>query len=184
MSNAYKEWEKDKIDEEKRIVAKYPFLRLRDIDGTIDTESKFPMIGLEIPNGFEMLFFQMCEDIKLILEKHDIMDDFYFIQVKEKYGMLCCHSTGAPREVHEVIAKYEQMSQYICSVCGKPAAYETTGWIEPYCEDCWKDKVRHCEVERIEFKPYFTINTFTEGVHCDEKKISFKDEWDRYIKGL
>ena len=62
MSNEYKDWERDKIEEEKEIVEKYPFLRARNIDGTIDTSSHFPMMGLEIPNGWYQLFFQMCDE--------------------------------------------------------------------------------------------------------------------------
>ena len=78
MSNEYKDWVQDKIEEEKQIVAKYPFLRARNIDGTVDMEAKFPMISLEIPNGWFKLFFQMCDDIKPLLEEEGVLNDFYF----------------------------------------------------------------------------------------------------------
>ena len=74
-----KDWIFDKIQEEKLIVEKYPFLHIRDIDGGIDTESKFPMMSLEIPDGWNKLFFQLCDDIKPILEKEGMLYDFYFI---------------------------------------------------------------------------------------------------------
>ena len=47
MSNEYKDWEQDRIEDEKAWVQKYPFLHVRNTDGTIDYEDKFPMIGLE-----------------------------------------------------------------------------------------------------------------------------------------
>ena len=185
MSNEMKDWILDKIEEEKQVIAEYPFLRIRDIDGSIDTKSKFPMMYLEIPNGWDKLFFQMCEDIKPLLEKEGVIDDFYFLQVKEKYNLLRCYSNGAAsHKVEEIIAKYEQMAYYVCTQCGRPATCETKGYLASYCNDCWKDFKRHQEVEWIKFHPYFIVNTFTEGVHCDEKKISFKDEWNRYLKGL
>ena len=38
MSNEYLDWAADKIQEEKLIVEKYPFLHIRDVDGHIDIE--------------------------------------------------------------------------------------------------------------------------------------------------
>ena len=107
MSNEMKDWERERIEEEKQIVAEYPFLRLRDIDGSIDTESKFPMMGLEIPDGWYKLFFQMCSDIKPILEKEGVLDDFYFLQVKEKFNTLRCYHSGVPKEVDDIIMAAE-----------------------------------------------------------------------------
>ena len=94
MSNEYKDWMMDKIQDEKAIVEKYPSLRIRDIHGHIDTKSKFPMIPLEIPDGWVRLFFSMCNEIKPILKKEGKLYDFYFIQVKEKYGNLRCYYRG------------------------------------------------------------------------------------------
>lgn len=185
MSNEYKDWERDKIIEETQIVLKYPFLRLRNLDGTIDSSSKFPMMNLEIPDGWYELFFQMCEDIKPILEEAGLLNDFYFIQVKEKYNYLRCYSNGkAPHKVEEIIAKYEQLAHYVCIICGCPASYETKGYLASLCEACWKYDLNLCPADKLEFKSYFTINTFTEGAHCDEKKISFAEEWDRYLNNL
>lgn len=182
MSNEYKDWERDKIEEEKEIVAKYPFLRLRDIDGTVDTECKFPMMCLEIPDGWYKLFFQMCDDIKPILEEEGLLEDFYFIQVKEKYNRLRCYSNGkASYKVEDIIGKYEEMAYYICTNCGKPATVETQSYFASFCDDCWKGIFKNEKVEQIQFKNYFIVNTFTAGTHCDEKYISFKDEWERYI---
>lgn len=38
--------------------------------------------------------------------------------------------------VHDIIRKYEDISERTCIVCGKPATRITTGWICPYCDDC------------------------------------------------
>lgn len=142
MSNEYLDWVADKIQEEKLIVEKYPFLHIRDIDGNIDTESKFPMIPLEIPDGWYKLFFQMCDDIKPILEKEGSTYDFRFIQVKEKYNRLICYYYDAPDAVEETIAKYREMAHLICTKCGNIATYVTKGYIASYCEDCFKN-IKH-----------------------------------------
>ena len=178
MSNEYKEWERDKIEEEKKIVAKYPFLQIRDIDGSVDTKSKWPMIALEIPDGWYDLFFQMCDDIRDL-----VPEDFYFIQVKEKYNSLICFANNSTPEVNTILDKYAQMAYYVCIVCGAPADKLTTDYIASFCEGCWKDNVRHEKVEDIEFESTYTITHFNSGKRTTEE-ISFKDEWDRYLERI
>ena len=175
MSNEYKDWERDKIEEEKQIVSIYPFLRLRDIDGTICEDDKFPMIGLEIPNGWYKVFFQMCNDIKPILERERMLDTFYFIQVKEKYNSLRCYHNGAPKEVEDIIAKYEIMSYYICTVCGKPATYETQGYIASLCNNCYENNFKHISIKRITFEPYYRISGYGKNNYYTCEKCSYSN---------
>lgn len=184
---------KDRIDKnfksltksQKQIFDLYselPFLIPRDFDGNKIEDLEYNSLGLEIPDGWQKLFIQMCRDIKPLLIQEGLLDEFYFYQVKEKYNTLRCYCHSLPVSVAQVISKYEHMSRYICSVCGRPAARETTDYILSFCDDCWKDFARQEPSSMIKFKSYFVINSSTEGTHCDEKKISFKDEWDRYLK--
>jgi hypothetical protein len=184
MSNEYKDWERDRIEEEKQVVTKYPFLRLRNIDGTVDTDSEFPMMGLEIPNGWYPLFYQMCDDIKPLLEEEGILNDFYFLQVKEKYNKLICYSNGiASSEVEVILQKYEYISEFICTKCGKPAAFETRGYIASFCNDCWKDFVRHEKGDWLKFLPAYEVVSFQNGNKV-KHTISVEDEWDRYLQKI
>lgn len=185
MSNEYKDWERDKIEEEKTWVQKYPFLHIRDIDGTIDTHSKFPMMSLEIPDGWEMLFTQFCDDLKAVLIEEGCLDAFYFIQIKEKYNQLRCYA-GHPttNKILQVLHKYEYLSQFICSECGKPATKVTTGYIASICEDCWKDKYRHHKVEDVEFNSQFEIMPLGRSTGHIKTIIDVSDEWNRYLKGI
>lgn len=184
LSNEYKDWEMDRIEEEKFIVAKYPFLQVRDIDGTIDTHSKFPMMSLEIPDGWHELFFQMCDDLKTVLIEEDYLDTFYFIQIKEKYNQLRCYP-GHPTtdRILQVLRKYEYLSQFVCTECGKSATKEiTTGYIASICDDCWKDKYRHHAVRDVEFDSEFQIHTFGRNVGNITTVTDVSDEWSRYLK--
>ena len=176
MSNEYKEWYRERIAEEKELVAKYPFLHVRDINGCIDTKVDFPMIGLEIPNGWYNLFYQMCDDIKDL-----VLKDFYFLQVKEKYNLMRCYSINSTLEVDAIIAKYERMAPYVCTICGKPANFETSSYAASFCTDCWKDHARHEKTSQIEPKTSFVVYYFNKGVSSREKTISFEDEWNRYL---
>ena len=181
MSNfaeQFNEWEQEEKARELEWIQKYPFLRRRNSDGTINTEHDFPMMFLEIPFGWQELFFQMCDDIKDL-----VPEDFYFLQVKEKYNYMRCYATKCSAEVEAIIAKYEQMAYYVCTYCGKPATFETSGYLASFCDDCWKDHVRHDKGEWIKFEPSFTVTHFNDGEHTKET-ISFKDEWERYLKRI
>ena len=174
------------IKNKKEILAKYPFLKLRDFDGSVYLHDGEPVLmHMEIPKGWYKVFFQMCDDIKPILEKEGKLEEFYFIQVKEKFNGLRCYSAGASEEVHKILDKYEYMASYICTNCGKPATIETTHYIASFCDDCWKDKYRHQSINFIKFKPFYQIERWSKEKDDSEIiTISFEEEWNRYLASL
>ena len=54
-------------------------------------------------------------------------------EVKEKWGQLRVGAC-APNGILDVIEYYENASWDYCVFCGRPANYQTTGWILPVCE--------------------------------------------------
>lgn len=180
MSNEYKDWVAERLAEETAVVTKYPFLRIRDIDGMVDTNAEFPMIHLEIPSGWYKLFFQMCDDITAVLEKYRTAEEFYFLQVKEKYNQLRCYYSNGSSEVEEIIRKYGHISRYVCTICGKQATFETSNYIASFCDDCWKDLVRHENGSWIKFADTYEVACFKNG-ESHKRIISVKDEWTRYL---
>lgn len=185
LSNEYKDWERDTIETQKQIAEKYPFLHVRNIDGSIDTHSKFPMMNLEIPNGWYELFFQLCDDLKEILTEEGYLNTFYFVQIKEKYNQLRCYA-GHPttHKILQILHKYEYLFQFVCTQCGKPATMVTTGYIASICDDCWKDKYRHNKVTDIQFVSQFEIKSFGRNTGHVKTIIDVSDEWNRYLKRI
>lgn len=181
MSNEYKDWAADRIEEEKQILEKYPFLRARTIKGAIDTESEFPMVDLEIPNGWYTLFYQMCDDIKPILEEKGLMDKFYFIQVKEKFNQLRCYASIDIPEIEEIIAKYEFLATNVCIQCGAPAEYETTCYISSLCKNCMDMSYDPDKCRKLEIQTSYISAFFKNDVLVDEE-VSFEEEWQRYLE--
>ena len=170
----------------KELLEKYPFLRTHEsnFDEISEEDEDYSyLLGLEIPQGWYRLFLQMCEDIKQPLISANCLNDFRFLQVKEKYNMMRCYHNGAPEEVESILRKYEMMARYVCTICGRPAEYETSGYIASFCNDCWKDFARHEKGEFIKFHPYYEVSTYENGVSCKEK-ISFENEWNRYLKRI
>ena len=175
MSSAYKDWEIDKIQEENEIVEKYPFLKITN------GQSKFPMIDLELPDGWIKLFYQMCDDLKEQLIKENLLDSFRIIQAKEKYNYLRVYTnTDCSNEVLVILRKYENMSHFICSQCGKPADVETQGYFLSFCEACYKYNSNGGDSKRLQVKYEFPNWNGSEGLLW----VSFQDEYDRYIKSL
>lgn len=186
MSTEYKDWYNDFSDHQKEIYnicMKYPFLIPRDIDGSRDEDFEYEYLCLEIPVGWRKLFLQMCSDIKPLLEKEGVMDDFYFLQAKEKYNQLTCYSNGvASLEVEQILQKYKYLSRFVCVECGKPAKYETSiGYIASYCEDCWKDVARHFGVNELQFINTYDVVGFKDGKSYS-RTVDVEEEWNRYLK--
>ena len=172
-------------EEIKALIERYPFLLPRNVftDEVSEDYDYTYIFGLEIPKGWYKLFFQLCEDIRQPLIDANYLDKFRLLQVKEKYNRLEVYNTGAPEVVQDIIDKYSKMASYICTVCGKPATYETSGYIASFCTDCKTDFVHYENGGWIKFKPWFKVTVWQNGEEY-EKTISFEDEWDRYLKSL
>ena len=143
----------------KELIDKYPWLYIRrDYDFDMDTYSipenpDYEFTWLDaIPDGWRKAFGEMMvEEIDQELRKHDFVDKFEILQVKEKYGEFRMYCGGAPREVHRIIQKYEVISRHICMVCGKPDVHiREDGWIWPQCRECYeKDDYNHLPYEEV-----------------------------------
>ena len=168
------------------ICQEYPFLIPRDWEGNIDQEYDYSYISLAIPQGWATLFFQMCADLKKVLAEEGYLETFYFVDIKEKYNQLRCYA-GHPttHQILQVLHKYEYLSQFVCSKCGKPATKETTqGYIESFCDDCWKTQQKRYAVRNIEFNTQFEIMIFGRSTGYIKTIIDVSDEWRRYLESI
>jgi DNA-directed RNA polymerase subunit RPC12/RpoP len=169
----------------KELVERYPYLLPRNVwTGKVADDYNYEYtLYVEIPRGWEKLFMQLCEDIRQPLIDAGYLDKFRFSQVKEKYNRLECYNFGAPEAVQEIINKYSVMAGYVCTICGKPATFETNSYIASFCGDCQKEFVLHDSGEQIKFKPTFKVTRYSNGVES-EKIVSFEEEWNRYLQSL
>ena len=95
----------------------------------------------DMPDGWRIAYGeQMCEELKNeLLEAggEKALNEYRITQIKEKYGGLRWYDSGCTERWHkEILPKYAKLCQRTCIRCGKPAAYISTGWISPWCEDC------------------------------------------------
>lgn len=113
-----------------------PYIYLKDYE-TGEINSSYTWFEMnELPNGWQDLFKQLCEEIREPLERAGLLNDFYFVQVKEKFNELRCYVHNSNDEVDKILDKYESIACKYCTCCGKPATKITTGYIASYCDDC------------------------------------------------
>ena len=78
----------------------------------------------EVPNGWHNLFLDMLIELNNVLDAHGLKDNYDFIDVKEKYGVMRVYDymkdySDVPQEVIDIVRKYEELSKRICPICGK-----------------------------------------------------------------
>jgi hypothetical protein len=86
---------------------------------------------------------QMCEELKAQLKKDHYLYKYRITQIKEKWGYLRWYDEGHTDSIHDIIHKYEKISWNTCIMCGKPATKITSGWISPYCDNCYPKYKNH-----------------------------------------
>jgi hypothetical protein len=160
----------------KKLVEEYPFLLPRNVwTDKLHKDYNYEYTWYDdIDKGWQIGFGKLLlEDLKQALVETNYLYDFRFMQIKEKYGSLRLYCNGIPQEVHDVLRKYEFISEYVCIQCGSPNAYVVNdyGWYLPLCKDCWdkNNKIR-------EEKGYKTISyeeTLNMSYEEIEETVSF-----------
>jgi len=107
---------------ERQIISRYPdFFRSHDF-------------SFEIGEGWVGLIVKLCEDIVIIDPNPH---EFYFLQIKEKFGGLRIYAHNTDQRITDLINKAEVDSLNICACCGRNAAPDFDGgWTSPLCKRC------------------------------------------------
>ena len=121
----------------KELIEKYPFLKVKDPFGQGNwTDCWFD----DLEPGWKKAFGkELCQELAAAIKEDGCEDTFEFLQIKEKYAELRLYATGYGEKTRDVLAKYEELSRYICGHCGQPATKITRGWYYPLCDSCIKD---------------------------------------------
>lgn len=146
--------DKKKVEENKKLIKDFPFLLPRNRwSGKVVEDYDYSYTELDsMPRGWRKAFgMQMLEELKEALVKANILDKYGILQIKEKYGELRWYDFGNTEEGYKIISKYQDLSNYICMACGKPATKVTTGWISPFCDDCIGDR-QYVDIDKEELK--------------------------------
>ena len=176
------------IETNKKLVERYPFLLPRNVfDDELDEDYNYESTWYDcIDEGWQIGFGEiLLEDLRKALIETDYIDEFRFMQIKEKYGSLRIYCNAVPRKVRDVLHKYEFISQCVCIECGSPHACVVNcyGWYLPLCKDCWNKLSKKREEkgytpisyeeaggESCELPDSYTVTTFFKG---EDKEIVY-----------
>lgn len=115
---------------EKTLIEKYPKI-FRDMYG--DETQTCLTWGCECGDGWFGLIDELCDRIVQL----DPPDDFYVLQVKEKFGGLRFYTIGATLDIDDLIDEAEHRSYKICESCGSMVdVVLTSGWMTTICKKC------------------------------------------------
>ena len=166
----------------KKLVKKYPWLKPYQHfkKKHLDSKYDYSYINWGFTNGWNIAFGDMF--MKELGEAVKGQKDFGILQTKEKYGRLCCYTTGTTQKAHDIIDKYEHISRYVCVICGKPDVPTlNTGWISPECFDCFvKSRQRHQPIDIEElWKQYITYTEMHEEYEWKIPNTYAYIRWDK-----
>lgn len=164
---------KTKMLRNKKLVKRYPWIAIVDWHRNNVKDYSYTMYD-DVPNGWKRAFGKiMLEEYREVLIRNHYLNDFQWIEVKEKYGTLRLYSNDAPGEVLRLESKYDYISGFFCLSCGRiNSPVLTDGWVEPLCEDCYNKRT----VKQRRWHEENCKGTFTYTPYKDFKKEEQKIE--------
>lgn len=147
---------KKKLKEKNRkLIEMYPWLAPKNVwTGKVPDDYDYTWINWGWSKGWDYAFGDMyLKELGEAVKRSGFEDEFIILQQKEKYGQ--CRNYVAPTnaEIDDIIAKYEVLSENICIGCGRPDVHMIdTGWISPWCYDCYKKNWRNREKWTAEYR--------------------------------
>ena len=173
--------EEEKIQKNKKLCKKYPFLLPRNsFSDKIPEDYDYSYTEWDaMEDGWRTAFGDlMLEEMGECLKKTGNLKTFRIDQLKEKFGQLRLYHHGGNDKIGRIIDKYSVLSENICIKCGKPDVYMTNrGWMFPCCKECWEADKHHTNI------PY---ESFVEGSSRMEDKMRWRsmapgeDDWTDY----
>ncbi len=123
--------------------------------------------GCDHGDGWFAILQNMCLRIeKEIGDSQSLIDNFKFVQIKEKFGLLCVYFSGANQAIITIVKEAEEESSKTCEVCGSSDNVTTgpmkgPGWITTKCGECRERKTpvdnayrRHIsDLKELGYKP-------------------------------
>lgn len=127
----------------KQLAAMYPE-QFRGAQMSI-RENLMPF-GCECGDGWFELVKRLCARIDELLAENLDIDDFLWVQIKEKFGTLRAYysSSGSFFEKHAsiddpiylAVSEAEEESERTCEDCGQPGTLHAYGWWHTVCAAC------------------------------------------------
>lgn len=146
----------------KKLIKQYPWLKPVNVwTGKIPKDYDYSYIEwYGWPNGWNVAFGDMYLQELGAEIKQSGQKDFQILQMKEKYGRCINYVSGTTEKAHQIINKYETLSENICWNCGKPdVPMIDDGWVHPICLKCFIKAEHNRDKYHKELHPEYVPKT-------------------------
>lgn len=178
------------VEENKALIEKYPILIPKhSFTGKVVDGYDYSYTCLDqMPAGWAKAFgIPLFEDIQNEVNtwKKEARDDFYFTDIKEKFGELRIYTSTMNDKLFEILEAYCAISRNVCIVCGKlDVPMVNRGWISPYCRNCAAkadlDSVEKYD-EAVKDEPKEIVTLLKFGVFRDGKNHTEEIDITKYV---
>ena len=116
------------MEQDRYLIERYPWLcPCPNDDGTLLDA---------LPSGWRDLILDLCADLRVLLDKYNLVDKYRVAEAKEKWFMLRWYDyltdgSEMPQDIVDLVMEYEEQSQCVCMLCGGEK-----GSTEPCCTSC------------------------------------------------
>jgi ribosomal protein L37AE/L43A len=95
-------------------------------------------MGFQCSDGWFDLVKELSLKLEKVINKLPGRDNYYAVQVKEKFGTLRVYLSSVTNEINDIIYEYEEKSASICEECGQPGEPRETRnhWYYTACNKC------------------------------------------------
>ena len=128
----------------------------------------------EMPTGWIRAFGKLLLDDIYDQVEADGLEDFKFLQIKEKFGSLRVYCMPTTEAIERIIDAYSEISEHVCVICGKLDVYLIDfGWICPMCHDCYGDTSYHA------FRREYESAIIVDECKIPEKYMELRTKYDK-----
>ena len=126
------------MEQNRYLIERYPWLcPYLDNNGEIPNDYDYNGTLLDaLPSGWGDLILDLCAELRILLDKYNLVDKYRVAEAKEKWFMLRWYDyltdgSEMPQDIDDLVIGYEKQSQYVCMLCGSDKSLT-----EPCCTSC------------------------------------------------
>ena len=126
----------NRLEQNRYLIELYPWLcPYLDDNGVIPNDYSGTLLDT-LPSGWRDLVLDLCAELRVLLDKYNLVDKYRVAEAKEKWFMLRWYDyltdgSEMPQDIVDLVIRYEEQSQYVCMLCGGDKRST-----EPCCTSC------------------------------------------------
>lgn len=103
--------------------------------GDEDTRCSLSYFGFETGDGWFRIIYELSAELEELIKQLRAAErnDYYAVQVKEKFGTLRFYMNMETEEMSRAIREAEGRSASACEVCGRQGSLRGGGWLKTLC---------------------------------------------------